>query len=110
MNDQLIRVSPLAAAIAAVLYPIQPALAQDQDETSEASGVLEEVLVTATFRETNLHTVPQSIMAFTSVEIQTANLQNLDDLVRALPSLGLVNSQPGRNELEYRGISSGTGE
>jgi outer membrane receptor protein involved in Fe transport len=110
MNDQLIRVSPLAAAIAAVLYPIQPALAQDQDETSEASGVLEEVLVTATFRETNLQSVPQSIMAFSSVEIQKANLQNLDDLVRALPSLGLVNSQPGRNELVYRGISSGTGE
>jgi len=36
--------------------------------------------------------------------------RSVDDLVRALPSLGLVNSQPGRNELVYRGISSGTGE
>ena len=99
--------TPLAAAIAAVLYPIQPALAQDQDEDNP---VLEEVIVTATLREVNIQSVPQSIMAFTSQEIQRANLQTLDDLVRALPSLNLTNSQPGRNELVYRGVSSGTGQ
>jgi iron complex outermembrane receptor protein len=105
MNHQAIRLTPLAAAIAAVLYPIQPALAQDDNDL-----VLEEVIVTATLREVNIQSVPQSIMAFTTTEIQRANLQSLDDLVRALPSLNLTNSQPGRNELVYRGVSSGTGE
>jgi iron complex outermembrane receptor protein len=108
MNQQTVRLTPLAAAIAAVLYPIQPALAQDQG--AKENIVLEEVLVTATMREANLQSVPQSIMAFTTVDIQKANMQNLDDLVRALPSVGLVNSQPGRNSLVIRGISSGTGE
>jgi len=104
MNDQKISLTPLAAAIAAVLYPTQPALAQDDDL------VLEEVLVTATLRETTLQVVPQSISAFTSMDIERHNLQSLEDVVRALPSLGLVASQPGRNDLVYRGISSGSGE
>jgi len=108
MKEQSLRITPLAAAIAAVLYPMQPALAQDQEY--EDSPMLEEVLVTATMREVNLQRVPQAITAFTAVDIQRANFQNLDDVVKALPSLNLVNSQPGRNELVYRGISSGVGE
>jgi outer membrane receptor protein involved in Fe transport len=105
MNEQSLRLTPLAAAIAAVLYPVQPALAQEYNDP-----VLEEVIVTAMLRETSLQVVPQSITAFTSEDILRNNLQSLDDLVNALPSLGLVNSQPGRNELIYRGVSSGTGE
>jgi outer membrane receptor protein involved in Fe transport len=107
MNEQSIRLTPLAAAIAAVLYPVHPAFAQDRDADNP---VLEEVIVTATMREANIQTVPQSITAFSTVEIQRANLQTLEDAVRALPSLNLTNSQPGRNELVYRGVSSGTGE
>ncbi len=101
----LYKLSPLVAAIAAVLYPSQPARAQD----AEASA-LEEVIVTATHRELSLQVVPQSITAFTTMDIERNNLQNLEDLVRALPSLGLINSQPGRNDLVYRGISSGSQE
>ena len=71
MNEQSIRLTPLAAAIAAVLYPIQPALAQDDN-----NPMLEEVIVTATLRETSLQVVPQSITAFTSDQIERANIQS----------------------------------
>ncbi len=101
----LYKLTPLVAAIAAVLYPSQPARAQDAGESA-----LEEVIVTATHRELSLQVVPQSITAFTTMDIERNNLQNLEDLVRALPSLGLVNSQPGRNDLVYRGVSSGSQE
>jgi len=100
------KLTPLAAAIAAVLYPIQPAIAQETPEDL----VLEEVYVTATLRQTTLQVVPQSISAFTSVDIERHNLQNLEDVVRALPSLGLVAIQPGRSDLVYRGISSGSAQ
>jgi len=99
------KLSPLVAAITAVLYPTQPALAQDAEESA-----LEEVIVTATHRELSLQEVPQSITAFTTMDIERNNLQNLEDLVRAIPSLGLINSQPGRNDLVYRGVSSGSQE
>ena len=107
MNSQSnYKLAPLTIAIASALYPVQAVMAQD----SESDWILEEVLVTATLRETSLQTVPQSITAFTSDEIRRNNLQSLDDLVQALPSLGLVASQPGRNDLVYRGITSGSGE
>ena len=107
MNSQsTFKLAPLTLAIAAALYPVQVVMAQEEKDDL----VLEEVLVTATMRETSLQVVPQSITAFTSEEIKSRNLQTLDDLVAALPSLGLVSSQPGRNDLVYRGISSGSGE
>ena len=60
----------LTASIVAALYPVTPALAQDA-ETNE--GVLEEVLVTATKRELNMQSVPQSIQTFSNEQIIRAN-------------------------------------
>jgi outer membrane receptor protein involved in Fe transport len=105
MNDQAIRPTPLAAAIAAILYPIQPALAQEYDDP-----VLEEVLVTATLRETNLQVVPQSITAFSGADIERNNLQTLEDIVAALPSLNMVSFGPSQADLIFRGVSSGAFE
>ena len=105
MKDRPYQLTPLTAAIATVLYPAHAVVAQEAE-----NPVLEEVLVTATMRETSLQVVPQSIMAFTGEELMRSNIQSLDDLVNALPSLAIVNSQPGRNDLVYRGISSGSGE
>lgn len=102
--------TPLAAAIAAILYPIQPALAQEQDQEQETDRVLEEVIVTATLREMSLQDVPQSITAFTTMDIERNNFQTMDDIVKALPSLTLASSQPGRNSLVFRGISTGSQE
>jgi outer membrane receptor protein involved in Fe transport len=98
-------VNSLAAGISLAIYPGQPASAQDFGDP-----VLEEVLVTATLRTTSLQAVPQSISAFTGDDLLRNNIQTLEDAVRALPSLGLVALQPGRNDLVYRGISTGPGQ
>jgi len=101
MNHPSIQLTPLAAAIAAVLYPSQPAVAQEYDDP-----MLEEVLVTATLRETNLQVVPQSITAFSGADLQRNNLQTLEDMVGALPSLNMVSSQPSQATLIFRGVST----
>jgi outer membrane receptor protein involved in Fe transport len=105
MNEQSIRLTPLAAAITAVLYPVQAAIAQEYEDP-----VLEEVIVTATLRETNLQVVPQSITAFTGADIVRNNLQTLEDIVGALPSLNMVSSQPSQADLIFRGVTSGAFE
>lgn len=105
MNPKPYRLTPLAAAVAATLYPVQYALAQDIDET-----VLEEVIVTATLRATSLQVVPQSITAFTGADIQRNNLQTLADMVGALPSLNMVSSQPSQSDLIFRGVTTGAFE
>jgi len=98
--------SPLAAAILAALNPINPALAQE----SQQDRSLEEIIVTATRRETSLQDVPQSITAFSTADIQRQAFQKMEDYVKALPSMNLVNVMPGRNSVIMRGISTGSAE
>jgi len=100
--------TPLAASIASILYPVTYANAQDA-EAGEAN-VLEEVLVTATLREVSIQDVPQSIQAFSTIDIERNNFQSFTDLANAIPSLGVISDLPGRNSVVFRGVSTGTQE
>lgn len=96
----LLRKSPLAAAIAAALYPTTHVYGQ----------ALEEVVVSATRRELNVQDVAQSVSVLSTADIEKLGLQNLQDVISALPSINLVNALPGRNALVMRGVSTGTTE
>ncbi len=95
--------TPLAAAVVAALTPAGAALAQQ-------SQGLEEIVVTATRRETSLQDVPQSISVLSADDIQRQAFRNMEDFVKALPSMNLVNVMPGRNSVIMRGISTGSAE
>ncbi len=97
--------TPLAAAIIAALYPATALLAQ----TPEA-GRLEEVVVTATRREINVQSVPQSITAFSTADIEKQAFQSLSDIVNAIPSVNMVSWQPGSNAIIMRGVSTSSAE
>src|SRR5690606_35239460 len=97
------QMTPLAAAVVSALVPAGSALAQ------QAQG-LEEIVVTATRRETSLQDVPQSITAFSAADIERQAFQNMEDYVKALPSMNLVNVMPGRNSVIMRGVSTGSAE
>jgi outer membrane receptor protein involved in Fe transport len=99
------RTTPLAAAIFAVLNPVT-SIAQEQQQDTR----LEEVIVTATRRESNLQEVPQSITVFSTEDIQRQAFQNMQDYIKALPSMNLVNVMPGRNSVIMRGVSTGSAE
>ena len=101
------RMTPLAAAVMAVLYPAMDAAAQSE---TTSGNRLEEVVVTATRREVDLQEVPQSVTALSTEDIARQAFQSLDDAVGALTSVTLVNVMPGRNDVIMRGISTGTGE
>ena len=76
----------VAAAIVGTALPVAPAFAQ---EAAEASGVLEEVTVTARKREESLQDVPISITAFSAEAIQDANIYDLRDVVKLSPNVNL---------------------
>jgi len=98
--------TPLAAAMVGALAPHGAAHAQDEQQ----AGALEEIIVTATRRESNLQDVPQSITAFSTESIEKMDLNSMEDYVKALPSVSLNNSMPGRNSLSMRSISTGSSE
>jgi len=99
--------SPLTAAILAVLYPGALTLAQG---ASPAAGQLEEIVVTATRREVNLQNVAQSVTAFSTADIEQQAFRGTPDLIAALPSVNLISSTPGRSTIVMRGVSTGSAE
>jgi iron complex outermembrane recepter protein len=106
MFDRRYNSSTLTAAVLATLYPSLTLGQQDQKD----SGKLETIIVTATRRELNLQEVGQSITAFSTADIERQALQDVEDVIRALPSVSLVAYVPGRNSIFMRGISTGSAE
>lgn len=98
------KLSPLAAAILVASNPAASFAAE------EINIVIEEVIVTATKRETNLQDVPHSITALTNFDIERMGITDIDDLIRALPSVYMQATMAGRNQLTMRGISTGSNE
>lgn len=105
-NGRRLILTPVSAAVIAALNPHNPALAQDNDE----SRGIEEIIVTATRRSIPLQDVPQSIQAFSQEDIEKMVMKNMEDYTRAAPSTTLTASQPGKNILTMRGISTNTEE
>jgi iron complex outermembrane receptor protein len=60
--------------------------------TDKASGVLQEVVVTAQFRAQSLQDTPLSITAVDAKDIEARNLSNVTDVATAAPN---VNMRPG---------------
>ncbi|MFQ5609818.1 MAG: TonB-dependent receptor, partial [Woeseiaceae bacterium] len=94
--------TPLASAVVTALSPAGAAIAQD-----DAGTRLEEVIVTATKREINLQDVPHNIDVLSAIDLERMGTKSLEDQIKALPSISMNSTVPGRNSLVIRGISSG---
>jgi len=102
---------PIARAIA-LATATTPALAMAQatEETQESAGALEEVIVTATKRAVNMQDLPMSIEAFGTEQMEKIGMLNMRDALNVIPSMSTVTTAPGRNEVVFRGVSTGSGE
>ena len=98
--------SMLAFAVSAALC------ATPQSYAQQASGSLslEEIVVTATKRKVNLQDVPQSITVLSTADIEKAGYKEMGDYIKDLPSVTLAQQQPGRNDIVFRGVSTGIEE
>jgi outer membrane receptor protein involved in Fe transport len=101
----VIRPHPLSYAISALIAsPAMTAMAQDQAEAAE-DAMLEEVTVTARKRTESLQMVPESIQAISNETIVQAGLKGMDDYVRFIPSLNIVQANPGTAMVVFRGVA-----
>ncbi|MCC6172111.1 MAG: TonB-dependent receptor plug domain-containing protein, partial [Gammaproteobacteria bacterium] len=101
----------LGATVALLL--LSPAQAQDSPapesaQAEEATG-LEEIVVTARKRDEALLDTPLSVQAFTSKDIESAGLRNLEDVAALTAGMNfqkLGNSQSGRynSAIRFRGL------
>ncbi|HEY0747917.1 MAG TPA: TonB-dependent receptor [Steroidobacteraceae bacterium] len=74
---------------------------------SEADqGGLEEIVVTATRRETNLSNTPISLSALSATELERDRILTMDDVARAVPSLVFMPQSASETYLSIRGTST----
>lgn len=67
---------------------------------------LQEVIVTAERRETDIQRTPISLTAVSGSEIQDRGLVDLNDLTQSVPGVSMHTSGPGQTEYEMRGMAS----
>ena len=92
------RKKTLAVMVSAVLGTAPNAYAQDP--------VLEEVIVTASKRKSNLQELPQAITAFTTEDIQKQGFAVLDDYANKIPSLAFARREPAGTSVVFRGVAA----
>jgi iron complex outermembrane recepter protein len=76
---------------------------QASDRAGEHNAGLEEVLVTATRRETDLEDVPFSISALSGADLERDRILSMEDVTVHVPGLVLVNFSTTENYLSIRG-------
>ncbi|MEQ1688613.1 MAG: TonB-dependent receptor [Sphingopyxis sp.] len=94
----------LGLSLAAIAFASTPALAQDADEDG---GDGNDIVVTATLRDTTLQDVPFSINAQTGEDLARANAATLEDASRNVAGLNIQNLGPGQSQISVRGVSAG---
>ena len=81
--------------------------AQSAADTSlPASGGIEEVVVTALKRESNLQETPISISAVTGTSLANSGVQDITNLNQSVPSLTFEDAGPAGTRVVIRGIRS----
>ena len=74
--------------------------------STQAQAVLEEIVVTAQYREENLQEVPVAVTAFSADEITRAGIENTQDFINLTPNVTLDDSFTlGNTFVQVRGVA-----
>ena len=95
------------AALAAIGMAFgMPAAAQsDEDEADESGSLVEEIVVTATYRDTQLMDTPMTISALTDVDIEQRGVEDIKNLFLAIPGLNYGNATATWHRVTARGVA-----
>ena len=86
----------LGFTVASILaVGLAPALRAETPSRSEASGQLEDIVITATKRESRLQDTPISVTAVTGEDILERGLADFTSLAMSVPGLSMRSSGPG---------------
>lgn len=97
---------PMGGAIAAAMLTLSSGVAA---ENAKPGKVIEEIIVTATYRDTSLMETPVSISAVTDELMEDLGAQSMEDIFTMVPGLNMVGSTTGANRYTIRGVTSQSG-
>ena len=97
-------------AIATAIFATSgAAVTAAEDAGSDTSGVVEEIIVTATYRDTRLMDTPIAISAVTAEDIQVKGIEDIQTLYQSIPGLSYRTGTQTLNFLSVRGITPPAG-
>jgi len=101
----------LIALCALSLFASNSAFAQSDEKEAEAEGIIEEVVVTATYRKTNLMDTPVSISAVTDKMVKDTGAQDMEGLFTLIPgfSMSTGGGSEGKHRYTVRGVTAQSG-
>jgi len=99
----------VATALVLALALAGSAYAQAQAQASASGDQLQEVVVTATKRSTDVQSTGASITAVTAEEISDRGIVDFNSLATSVPGISMRTSGPGQTEFEMRGLNSAGG-
>ena len=98
------------AAVAAIgtVFSLPAAAQSDEDagEAAEDDPMVEEIVVTATYRDTDLMDTPLTISALTDVEIEQRGIEDISHLYLVIPGLNYGMATQTYHSVSARGIDN----
>ena len=80
--------------------------AAQETESARAQGVLDEIIITATKRETTLQDTASSIAAIGGEELSRRGISGMEDYLAKIPGVSFLDQGVGQNNFIIRGIAS----
>ena len=96
----------LASVISFFMGANSAVLYAQEDSSAEVEWLLEEIVVTATRRETSLQETAISISVLDSSAIESKNLVSMSDYLRTTPGVSMIDRGAGRNGVFVRGVTA----
>ena len=93
------RVTSVAAAVSAALAGVSTAQGQ----------ALEEIIVTATKKAQSLQSIAGTVQAIAETDLKKAQVVNMEDYAKLIPSMSYINYTPGTGKVYFRGIADDNG-
>ena len=82
-----------------------PAHAEEAEEQADGTGAVEEIIVSATYRDTRLMDTPLTISAVTDQEMVNKGIEDIQTLYQSIPGLAYRTNSQTYNTLTVRGIT-----
>ena len=92
----------VVTVLAAAMIGSPAAAAEEGNE--ESGNTMEEIVVTATYRDTRLMDTPITISAVTDADIVNKGLEDVKDLFRAIPGMNFSMATTTYNKVTIRGL------
>ena len=99
------RLGIAALAATGMAFGMPAAAQSDEEEADDGGSLVEEIVVTATYRDTQLMDTPMTISALTDVDIEQRGVEDIKNLFLAIPGLNYGNATQTWHRITARGVA-----